>query len=150
MDYRVWTIVHSPQSTSHHRPLSYMWNVLAIAVGGAIGAVCRYAVTLACRQWFGAHFAFGTLTANVIGCFLFGLLLPLGTGPVARWGPVAHMAMTTGFLGALTTFSTFGIDTMMHVENARHDLAVLNVALNLVVGLTAVSAGLALGRHLAS
>ncbi|QDS97254.1 fluoride efflux transporter FluC [Adhaeretor mobilis] len=124
-------------------------NVLAIAIGGALGAVCRHGVNVACKAWLGVNFAYGTLAVNVLGCFLLGLLIPLsGTTPSnARWSPAMHSALTIGFLGALTTFSTFGFETASHMENAQHHLAATNVALNLVLGVAAVFAGLILGRH---
>ncbi|MDC0934927.1 fluoride efflux transporter CrcB [Pirellulales bacterium] len=127
-----------------------MWNILAIAVGGACGAVCRYGVSVACRSWFGPHFAFGTLAVNVIGCFLLGVLAPLGDEWTTRFSPTLHAALTVGFLGALTTFSTFGLETYQFVEDARHHVAAYNVALNVAAGIAAVAGGLVLGRHLAA
>lgn len=125
-------------------------NLLAIALGGALGAVSRHGVNVLCRAWLGANFAYGTLFVNVLGCFLLGLLFPLGTTTTAegvqRWSPAVHSALTVGFLGALTTFSTFGFETVSHMRDAEHHLAVTNVALNLVLGVAAVIFGLWLGR----
>jgi len=122
---------------SEHNPLHH---IVAIAVGGAIGAICRYLVSLGC------HFAFGTLTVNVLGCFLIGMLIPLGTAEFPRWHAVTHSALTVGFLGALTTFSTFGFETARFFENSQHGLGLLNIAVNMLLGLTAVYGGLQLGR----
>lgn len=125
-------------------------NILAIALGGALGAVCRHGVNVLCRSWLGANFAYGTLVVNVVGCFLLGLLIPLGSAVTAegtqRWSPAIHSALTIGFLGALTTFSTFGFETVSHFQDAEHHLAATNIALNLVIGIIAVFAGLWLGR----
>ena len=123
-------------------------QVIAIAVGGALGALSRYGVNLACARWLGEHFAFGTLLVNVFGCFLLGLFVPLGAADIPHWNSVTHSAATVGFLGALTTFSTFGFETTRHIENTQHMLAVINVGANLLLGLTAVYAGLLLGRWL--
>ena len=128
---------------------SHLQHVVAIAVGGAVGAVCRHVVNLACSRLFGSHFAFGTMTANVIGCFLLGMLIPLGTAEIPRWGAITHSALTVGFLGALTTFSTFGFETARFFENAQHGYGVLNIAGNMLFGLAAVYGGLQLGRVLA-
>lgn len=123
-------------------------HVIAIAVGGALGAVSRYGVNLACARWLGDHFAFGTLVVNVIGCFLLGLLVPLETADLPRWNAVTHSAATVGFLGALTTFSTFGFETARFIEKTQHNVAALNVGANLLLGLAAVFVGLMLGRWL--
>ena len=125
-------------------------HVLAIAVGGALGAVSRYGVNLACARWLGDHFAFGTLVVNVVGCFVLGLLAPLGSADIPRWNFLTHSAVTVGFLGALTTFSTFGLETARFVENTQHGTAALNVGANLLLGMAAVFAGLLVGRWLVS
>lgn len=125
-------------------------HVIAIAIGGALGALSRYGVNVVCARWLGDHFAFGTLVVNVVGCFLLGLLMPLGTADIPRWNAVTHSAMTVGFLGALTTFSTFGFETARFIENTQHSVAALNVSANLVLGMAAVYAGLLLGRWIVS
>ncbi|MEQ8209047.1 MAG: CrcB family protein [Lacipirellulaceae bacterium] len=125
-------------------------NLIAIALGGALGAVCRHGVNVLCRLWLGAGFAYGTLIVNVLGCFLLGLFITLGTATTAegaqRWSSTMHSALTIGFLGALTTFSTFGFETASHMRDAEHHLALTNVALNVVLGLAAVFAGWWLGK----
>ncbi len=123
-------------------------HILAIAVGGALGAVSRYGVNLACARWLGDHFAFGTLVVNVAGCFLLGLFVPFESADIPRWNAITHSAATIGFLGALTTFSTFGFETARFIEKTQHNVAALNVGANLVLGLAAVFAGLLLGRWL--
>jgi CrcB protein len=123
-----------------------MGHVLAIAIGGAVGAVSRYGVNKACLRWLGPHFAFGTLAVNVLGCFLLGLLFSIRDFDSPRWNDVTHTGVTVGFLGALTTFSTFGLETTRYFREAQHDLALLNIAGNLVLGLAAVYCGLLLGR----
>ena len=123
-------------------------HVIAIAIGGALGAVSRYGVNLACARWLGDHFAFGTLVVNVVGCFLLGMLAPLGSAEFARWNAVTHSAATVGFLGALTTFSTFGFETARYIENTQHGAAMANVGANLLLGMAAVYLGLTVGRWL--
>lgn len=124
-----------------------MHHVIAIAAGGAAGALCRHFVNLGCSRLLGGHFAFGTMAVNVVGCFLLGLLIPLGTAEIPRWHGVTHSAMTVGFLGALTTFSTFGLETTRFFENSQHVLGLLNIAGNMLLGLGAVYCGLQLGRY---
>ncbi|MDZ4658176.1 MAG: fluoride efflux transporter CrcB [Bythopirellula sp.] len=127
-----------------------MSKVLAIAVGGALGAVCRHLVNQGCSQWLAVHAAWGTFAVNIVGCFLLGLLIPLGTGADARWSEVTQSALTVGFLGALTTFSTFGWETHQLFQETQHGMALLNMAASMLIGLVAVSVGLALGKWLIS
>ncbi|NOY40399.1 MAG: fluoride efflux transporter CrcB [Planctomycetes bacterium] len=121
-------------------------QLLAIAIGGGAGAICRHLVNLACSRWLGSHVAVGTLAVNVVGCFLIGLLIALRTTDSPRWDDLTHTALTIGFLGAFTTFSTFGFETTRFFENAQHSLGLLNIAGNMLLGLTAVFGGLQLGR----
>ena len=123
-----------------------MNHVLAIAIGGAFGAVSRYGVNKACAHWFGNHFAFGTLLVNVVGCFLLGLLFGMRSIDSSRWNELTHSGMTIGFLGALTTFSTFGLETAQHFQESHHHLGLTNIAGNLLLGLAAVYGGITLGR----
>ena len=119
-----------------------MQNLFAIAVGGALGALCRYGVNVACVRLFAASTAFATLAVNVVGCLLIGLLVasPLGQKTLA------HAALGIGFLGALTTFSTFGIETVRLYQLGSPSAALMNVAANVILGITATAAGLQLGR----
>lgn len=121
-------------------------HIIAIAVGGALGALSRYGMNVVCARWLGEHFAFGTLVVNVVGCFLLGLLMPFKDADIPRWNAVTHSAAAVGFLGALTTFSTFGFETASYIEKTQHSLAALNVGANLVLGMAAVFAGMLLGR----
>ena len=114
---------------------------------GAVGAVSRYAVGLSVVHWLGDRFAFGTLTVNVIGCFLLALLVHVGT-TTELVPPDLRSALAIGFLGALTTFSTFGYETMKYVEDGMWHLAIANVAANLLLGLIAVWGGLTLARYI--
>jgi len=121
-------------------------ELLAVALGGAFGAASRYLLALGAKAWLPPGFAWGTWVANVLGCLLFGLILegPVRTGGL---GPTARLAITTGFLGALTTFSTFGWETMQAWDRGLGP-ALLNVAANLAVGLFAVWLGATAGRAL--
>jgi CrcB protein len=117
-----------------------------IAVFGAVGAVSRYAVGLSVVYWLGDRFAFGTLVINVTGCFLLALLVHVGTA-TELVPPDVRTALAVGLLGAFTTFSTFGYETMKFVEDGTWHLAVVNVAANLILGLIAVWGGLTLARY---
>jgi CrcB protein len=117
-----------------------MRTIILVGVAGAAGAVGRYAVGVAASRWLGSGFAFGTLAVNVLGCLLLGALLEAErqTGLVTH--PV-RMLVAVGFLGAFTTFSAFGYETFRYLEQGTHELALLNISANLVLGLGAVWLG---------
>jgi CrcB protein len=120
-------------------------DLLFIALGGALGAVSRYAVSGWAHDLLGTAFPYGTLVVNVAGCFLLGLIAHVGQTTVYISEP-ARIAATIGFLGGLTTFSTFGYETFRQLEDGQWVYAVGNMAANLFVGLLAVWAGLAAAR----
>jgi len=123
-----------------------MWpTLLCVASGGALGAVSRYLLSVGAVRLWGEHFPFGTLLVNVLGCFCLGLLAE----SVGDWHPAAKPGIGVGFLGALTTFSTFGVETLKHLEKGEFGVALLNVSANLLVGLLAVWLGVTLGRSFA-
>ena len=122
-----------------------MLSWLAVALGGALGAVSRYAVTKWAWARFGHEIAAGTFIVNATGCFLLAYLIASPTMNETL-SPEAKLALGAGFLGAFTTFSTFGIETLRFVEQGQMTAAVANVGLNLIVGLAATWIGLQLGR----
>lgn len=123
--------------------------VLAVAAGGATGAVARYLVGLAFLRWHPEAGPLGTLTVNLTGCFLIGLLAPLYERSTLP--PLAALLLITGVLGGLTTFSSFGHETVfLAIVRHRLDLAFANVAANLLAGLALVYLGRTLIRWLAS
>ena len=121
-----------------------MRTALAIAIAGALGALARGGV----GSWFGQRFpsfAWGTLVVNVSGSFVLGLLFALLIERAAGT-PTMRLALTTGLLGAYTTFSTFSLETMRMFEEGATGSAFANIGLSLVLGLGAVWLGLSLGR----
>ncbi|MCB9537949.1 MAG: fluoride efflux transporter CrcB [Myxococcales bacterium] len=122
-----------------------MLSVLAVFVGGGLGAAARYGVTLAFRRlWPHAALPWGTFAVNVAGCLALGLLAVVLADRVVV-SPAARLGLTTGFLGGLTTFSTFGQETVGLLAGETPTLGLLNVALNVLVGLAAAGAGMWLG-----
>ena len=134
-----------------------MRDVLFVAVGGSLGALSRYGAGLAAAKFFGKGFPWGTLLVNVGGCFIMGIVLELMLDLEARSTetitPALRLQMAfwrqgvaIGFLGALTTFSTFGADTLRELEGGRPLISLANVAANLVLSLAAVWVGVAVMR----
>ena len=116
---------------------------LAVAVAGALGAMSRYGLGVLVGP---RAFPWTTLAVNVTGSFVLAFVL---AGPVAeRLSSTATIALTVGFLGAYTTFSTFGYETVTLARDDRLPAAAAYVIASLVVGLAAAAAGYALGRAL--
>ena len=118
---------------------------LWIGVAGFAGAVARYHVEgLVSRQTRGA-FPWGTLAVNVSGCFLLGLLVTLLTERFLPH-PTVRVALTIGFVGAYTTFSTFAYETLRLGEDGAVGLATMNVVASLAIGILAAWLGTVVGR----
>ncbi|MCZ7584608.1 MAG: fluoride efflux transporter CrcB [Deltaproteobacteria bacterium] len=122
-----------------------MRELLYIGLAGALGSVGRYAVSGWAYRVAGEHFPYGTLVVNVIGCFLLGFLMRLGIESEAVPREL-RVAATVGFLGAFTTFSTFGYETMRYIEDGLLGTAAANVGAQLLLGLPACWGGMALAR----
>lgn len=122
-------------------------TVVAVAGCGALGALSRWALGAAVQAAVGGRFPWGTLAANVLGCFVLGLVTGIGLSS-DRLPPSVRTPLATGFLGSFTTFSTFSVETVRLVEQGAWPLAAVNVGGSLVVGLGAALAGLAVGRWL--
>jgi fluoride exporter len=121
-----------------------MQNVIAVAIGGALGALGRYGALVACVRWFAAPTVYATWAVNIVGCFAIGLLAGSPLGQRA----LANAAIGIGFLGGLTTFSTFGLETIRLFESGSTVAALTNIGTSMIVGLFAVTIGLLLGRLL--
>lgn len=122
-------------------------SYLVVFIGGGIGAALRHGVNLGTARLFGTSFPYGTLTVNIVGCLVMGLL----TGYFAFKGDVSQhwrLFMTTGILGGFTTFSAFSLDVALLYERGEIGLAATYVLASVVVSLVAVFAGLALMRSL--
>ncbi len=114
--------------------------LLAVACGGASGALVRYALS----GWMLKRFPLGTLAVNLAGCLLIGLIV--GSLQHRDWlSPTARHFLVMGGLGSLTTFSTFGYQSVELWVDGDYGLAGLNVLMNVCVGFAAVAMGLWLG-----
>jgi len=118
---------------------------LAVALGGALGALARYGLSGWMHAATGWLFPIGTLTVNLAGSFLLGLLLQATTERYLM-APELRLALTTGLCGSLTTFSTFSYETLVLLEEQQWAAAGLNTVLNLVLCLGAVFLGQVTGR----
>jgi CrcB protein len=124
-----------------------MNQLLAIAGGGAVGALLRFWVSSWIYGWLGRSFPYGTLVVNVFGSLLMGVLSVLLIERLSL-GPEWRAAILIGLLGAFTTFSTFSIETLNLIETGEHARALLNVVLSVVLCVVAAWAGVIAGRQI--
>lgn len=113
-------------------------TLLLVLLGGAVGGPARYLTDVTVQRLHGSAFPWGTWTVNVAGSFLLGLLA--AAAPV--W---ALTLLGTGFCGALTTFSTFGYETVRLAEEGETAAAVENVVASVLAGIVAAALGWLLG-----
>ena len=115
--------------------------ILFVGVGGFIGAILRYLVTNWVQDTLHTlSLPYGTLTVNMVGCLLIGLLAGL-TESRNLLGPETRALILVGVLGGFTTFSTFGYETIQLIRDGESLAAFSNVGLQLCLGLVAVWIG---------
>lgn len=117
-----------------------MLKVFAVGIGGFVGAIARYGLSGLLHRLYAGPFPLGTLTVNVLGCFLIGSVMTL---VLDRQVFSAHtrLFLVIGLLGSLTTFSTFGYETLELVKDNVLRLAFLSVLANVILSLAAVVLG---------
>ncbi len=125
-----------------------MNQLLAIAFGGAVGSLLRFLVSTGMHAWLGRAFPYGTLTVNVLGSFLIGLLTEALILQRVAISLEYRAAMLVGLFGGFTTYSSFSIETFYLFEEGSHGKAVLNILISVGACLFAVWLGLAAGRLL--
>ncbi len=124
-----------------------MVKLLAVGLGGFVGAIARYGISGWLHRRVEGPFPAGTLAVNVVGCLAIGVLMHVvdARDPLS---PTVRVFLTVGILGALTTFSTFGYETVELLRGNEARLALLSVVANVVLGIVAVFAGRALAQVL--
>lgn len=132
--------------------MKVVFDIAAIALGGALGASTRYGVARTSVALLKDHpFALpaATLAVNVAGCFAVGLVLPWLLAREAD-GAAHHMRLlvVVGALGAFTTYSTFGVDTLTLWREGKIGVAIAYVAMHLVLGFAAVGVGALVGQKI--
>jgi CrcB protein len=122
-------------------------RILLVLIGGGLGSVARYLTSTWMANRFGAAFPWGTLTVNVAGAFVIGLIATLADD-YGRIGPQARLLLVVGVLGGFTTFSSFSLETFRLGQDGELLSTVLNLAGNVVLSLIAVTLGVAAARGL--
>ena len=125
-----------------------MNQLIVIALGGAFGSVLRFLVSTGVYQWLGRGFPYGTLSVNVMGSFLIGLLAEAMILQRVTFALEYRSAILVGFLGGFTTFSSFSLETLYLIEEGAISKAAVNILLSVIACLLAVWLGLLAGRSL--
>jgi len=120
----------------------YKW--LLVMLGGSLGAASRYGVGLVTARLWGTGFPYGTLVVNMAGCFIIGLLFALADRS-RLLTPDVRLLLITGYLGALTTFSSFSVETVNAARAGLTLQSLTNILINNIGGLTLTYLGLRLG-----
>lgn len=121
-----------------------MRPLLLIAAGGAIGALMRHGVSVFVYRFVPASFPWGTLAANLTGCFLIGALWTLSER--TSFPPALGLFLFTGMIGAFTTFSTYALESLQLMQRGQVWYGLANIAGSTVAGLLFVLAGMTLAR----
>jgi CrcB protein len=124
-------------------------SYLLVFLGAGIGGALRHGVNVGCARMCGAAFPWGTLTVNVLGSFIMGVLAAwLAFKAGEGWSQPLRLFLTTGILGGFTTFSAFSLDAVLIWERGQVGLAVAYVAASVVLSIAGLFAGLVLIRTL--
>ena len=123
-----------------------MSKLLFIAIGGAIGALLRYAISGIAYKYLGSGFPWGTLCVNLIGAFAIGILWGLSekTAVSSEFRTFAFI----GIIGSFTTFSTYGLETFNLFRDGEIKLALANVLITNVLGIALVLSGFIASKYL--
>jgi fluoride exporter len=124
-----------------------MQTVISIAVFGALGCVARYYLSGWIYDRMGWQFPWGTLAVNIVGAFIIGLLMEISLRS-ALISPALRIGLVTGFLGGLTTFSTFSYETFRLLESGHFLTAFSNVLVSVSICLLFTWLGIAAAKAL--
>jgi CrcB protein len=119
--------------------------LFAVAFGGAVGAVVRYLLSTSIHKLLGGDFAYGTLGVNIVGSLFIGFLFMFFEQTIS---PLQKALLITGMMGALTTFSTFSLETLLMVQNGMFFKATLNILANVLLSIIATLIGMLIFKKL--
>ncbi len=124
-----------------------MIGVIAIVIGGALGSLCRYFMSMNIYLLLGKSFPYGTLAVNILGSIIIGSVYILAMEKITI-SEELRAGITVGFLGAFTTFSAFSIETMNLIESGEITKAGLNIILSAILCIVGCWLGMSITRQL--
>ncbi len=122
-----------------------MVQFLLVCAAGAVGTGSRYLISLLAARFLGTNFPYGTLTVNVVGCFLMAFIMHVGLS-TTMLTPSTRITLTTGFMGGLTTYSSFNFEVTRYFQERAWGGGILYLCLTLAVCFGSGLAGLAAAR----
>lgn len=123
-----------------------MLKFLLVLTGGGLGSTSRYGLSLLAAKLLGTRFPYGTMIVNLTGCFLIGVCFELAER-IAWFNTSARLFFMTGFLGGLTTFSTYALETVVFERRGTDPVALISFFANNVVGMGMVLTGMWLAQY---
>jgi len=120
--------------------------MLLVGAGGFFGSIARYLLSDAVQSRMLTSFPYGTITVNLLGCFIIGIIYALSE--TANLAPEYRILIATGFCGGFTTFSSFSFESLTLLQDNQYLYATLYAGLSLVLGLLAAFLGVILIRYL--
>ncbi|MDR2457483.1 MAG: fluoride efflux transporter CrcB [Clostridiales Family XIII bacterium] len=121
-----------------------MLSFIAVGLGGAIGAILRYSITMLMNN-LQTPFPFGTFISNVIAGFFCGAFIYINRN-TSMLNPTVALFITTGIMGGLSTFSTFSVETVNLFKNSDYVLGSINILANLICCLSSVVLGIQVAK----
>ncbi len=119
------------------------WMILIL--GGALGTLTRYGLSTLALRWWGSRFPYGTLLVNILGCFIIGAAAAFSAAKFSL-NPQWRLFLMAGFCGALTTFSTFILETDLLVKDIHFLAALMNILCNITFCFFVFKGGILLGE----
>jgi fluoride exporter len=123
-----------------------MANYIAVFLGGGIGSVLRYLISMFFVKHISHSFPYATFTVNILGCLFIGFIISLSMTKSNLCGSSLLLFLTVGIAGGFTTFSTFSYESFALIKNGETLTAVTYIVLSSILGLLAVYFGTVLGK----